>query len=169
MSMNQGALAPIHDAVWKNDLQYLKMLIAHGTDVSMRTSQGATPLLLAAEKGSVSLAQELLFNKADPYAVDRWGQTALHIAAFHGNVQLVQALLLHMDDISATTKRGNRAVDMCQDVHTHRLLVAHLNHQATCQRWRLEDSIVAMSQDLKPKQEELVRVSKQAEVISCSL
>ena len=46
--------------------------VASQCNTSVLLAQGATPLLLAAVKGHVSLANKLLSNKADAYAVDPW-------------------------------------------------------------------------------------------------
>lgn len=65
--------------------------------------QGATPLLLAAEKGSVSLAQELLFNKADPYAVDRWVRC--------------KPCMLHISSMLAPMTQLLPCTHVCQSLH----------------------------------------------------
>ena len=53
-------------------LCYSLAAVASQCNTSRLLAQGATPLLLAAVKGDIDLAYELLSNKADAYAVDPW-------------------------------------------------------------------------------------------------
>ena len=83
----------IHRALTDGSIARAEALLNRGADIEARNSQGATPLITAAERGNIPLLTLLLKHGARIDAADRDGNTALHEASFHGHVQCVEALL----------------------------------------------------------------------------
>ena len=107
----------------------VRLLLAHGADVTLTNSRGITPLMAAAGMGSVdadtrgfylsedveqrSIETLTLLLKAggDLNARDPRGLTALHEAARWGWNDVVQFLVDNGADLSATDNRGNTPVE----------------------------------------------------------
>jgi ankyrin repeat protein len=86
----------------KDDVRVLEILLAHGLDVNLRTSNNETALILAAEMGKVDHAKVLLEKGIDPKAVSR-GLTAAIIAAHHGQLAVLKLLLERYPDTASHT------------------------------------------------------------------
>ena len=66
-----GDLSPLHAASRRNNWQVVKALLDNGADPNLASGDGATPLMLAADKSALNAMHELLtdesaINKADP-------------------------------------------------------------------------------------------------------
>jgi ankyrin repeat protein len=74
--------APIHAAVSDHPHSpgRLELLVSHGVDLDVRTSEGNTALHLATMMELGSAVRTLLDSGADVNAVNRLGQSALHVA-----------------------------------------------------------------------------------------
>ena len=70
----------------------LVLLLERGSPVDVRSVEGATPLMNAAQARSVEKVAFLLDRGADPDATDQRGFTALHRAAEMGEREIVQLL-----------------------------------------------------------------------------
>jgi ankyrin repeat protein len=79
-------------AIGQRDLVSVENLIREGASVEARGTNGMTPLMEAAEQGSVPLLSLLLENGAKPNAKDEQGETALSWAARGGWVRAVDLL-----------------------------------------------------------------------------
>jgi len=81
-------------ALSREQPEIVKLLLAHGADVSAKTWQGRTPLHWAVHKGYSEGAQILLEQGADVHAADDAGETPLcMVAGGRGDVSLMQQLL----------------------------------------------------------------------------
>jgi ankyrin repeat protein len=80
------------EAVMNDDLEAVKLLLAHGADVNQRTDGQKTALQLAAGTGNFEVAQLLLAKGADP-AIPPTGTSPLHEAAINGQYEIVKLLL----------------------------------------------------------------------------
>jgi uncharacterized protein len=81
----------LHLAAWENAEKSLSVLLKHPqVQVDVLSALGETPLMIAALKGYLGVAQQLL--KAGAYP-NKTGWTPLHYAASAGNVEMMQLLL----------------------------------------------------------------------------
>jgi len=83
----------LYRAVQSGDLDQLKRHIYWGTDIGQTDPQGEQPLHVAAQRGRLIIARELLENGADPNAMNRAGETPLQVALVAGKTQLAGVLL----------------------------------------------------------------------------
>lgn len=75
-----------------------------GTDVDARSPHDETPLMMAALKGNLAAARELIDKDAD---VNKTGWTPLHYAATAGNVPMVALMLDQHAYIDAESPNGS--------------------------------------------------------------
>jgi hypothetical protein len=83
----------LYRAIHSGDLDQIKRHIYWGTDINQVDPQGEKPLHVAARRGRVIIARELLRNGADPNADNRAGETPLQVALTEGKTQLAGVLL----------------------------------------------------------------------------
>jgi ankyrin repeat protein len=87
-------------------------LLYHGWDVNEVDADGRTPLLLATQKGYLSVIQVLLNHpQINLRAQDQWGSTALHKAAKQGHLAVIK-LLLARPNTDINIKDGNGATPL---------------------------------------------------------
>jgi len=103
----------IHQVVEKGDVKRVAELLSFSPDlVRAVTSDGRTPLYIAAGKGDEKMAQLLLTNKADPNVRFKDGDTALHAAALRGHTPVVQLLLANRAQVDAKNVHGQTALHL---------------------------------------------------------
>lgn len=90
---------------------FVESLLKLGASVHVRTSEGDTPLMLAAVQGSCEVVRKLLDAGSDIDAFNGHGLTALMEAAFWGNPEVVMLLLERGADTCATDCQGRTALD----------------------------------------------------------
>ncbi len=100
----QSAGNLLHVAIQFDQLQMLDHLLAEYHDhthplLEDRNSEGKTPLLLAASKGSYSALLLLYQRGANLRSVDDEGNTALHLAARKGVMEIIQLLIILDPDL----------------------------------------------------------------------
>jgi hypothetical protein len=91
-------------AAWKGHVAVVELLLAKGAAVNAKSSNGVTPLQLAAACGFTHAAQLLIAKGADVHAKDTAGWTALDKAAAAGKNDVVELLRQH--GASAQEQRG---------------------------------------------------------------
>lgn len=108
----------LHSAVALGDLAIVDMLLKKEAEteklvgpgrprsVDIKDYAGATPLLLAIERGHTEIAKRIIHTRPNFYAVDQQGRSALHIAVLHGNLEIARALLLNSAPLSSKDKGG---------------------------------------------------------------
>lgn len=83
----------LYRAIHGGDLDQIKRHIYWGTDINQTAPEGEKPLHVAARRGRVIIARELLRSGADPNAENRAGQTPLRVALGEGKTQVAGVLL----------------------------------------------------------------------------
>ncbi len=81
------------DATLEASADYLNLLIDRGADVNKRYISDATPLICAAQYGSLTATKVLLDRGADIRARNRYGDSALDTARDYGNEDIEELLL----------------------------------------------------------------------------
>ncbi|WP_263356030.1 ankyrin repeat domain-containing protein [Acidicapsa ligni] len=95
----------LHWAVYSDDVQLTKLLLAAGAKTDVRTRiEGLTPLHLAAQDGDVRLVELLLHAGARVDETNEVGTTPLMLASASGNVESVRTLLSAGAQINAKEK-----------------------------------------------------------------
>ena len=128
---NLVGATPFLIAAQANDAAIMRELVAHGADPNVPTSQGTTPLMVAAGIGhlpgmsrsteanaleAVKLCVEL---GADVNAVNKTGDTALHGAAYrHFADSIVQFLVDRGAKLNAKNKRGWTPLVIAEGIRT---------------------------------------------------
>ncbi len=115
-------------AIWAGDPTALQECVRAGADVNAATSDGWTPLMVAAIKGGAEIVTELLALGADVQTRNEQGWTALRFAASMDEAQVLRLLLAHGADPNAQDASGWTA--LMQVVHEQSLesmdvLLAH--------------------------------------------
>lgn len=82
----------LYRAIQGGDLDQIKRHVYWGTDINQADPQGEKPLHVAARRGRLIIARELLKSGADPNAVNRAGETPLQVALTEGKTQLAAVL-----------------------------------------------------------------------------
>lgn len=108
---------PIHDAARiGNGKEVAALLKVQPLARDTRTSQGSTPLHLAATNPDISSLKALIAAGADPNARDGEGATPLHMAAYTQNAKHAQLLLEAGADPQAKTNAGRDPTSMARKV-----------------------------------------------------
>ena len=84
----------------------VRSLLAAGTGLNKKNSDGATALMVAASKGHVEIVKALLVAKADVNAKESDGYTALMMASQRGHTGIAKLLLAAKTDVNATEING---------------------------------------------------------------
>ncbi len=105
---------PFLRAAQSGDLALLRLLLEHGADPALATTNGTTPLMVASgigwvegvtyewsEEDNLATVRLLLELGADVNAADGDGRTALHGAAHKGRNDVVRLLVDHGADLAA--------------------------------------------------------------------
>ena len=90
----------------------MQELLSAGADITRRTYQGRTPLMLAARSDHVDIVEELLHLEGTINDTDSKGSTALHIAAEEGCVHTFNLLSSASYDVNAQNKSGDTALGL---------------------------------------------------------
>lgn len=80
----------LHYAVFAGHRDVVSTLIARGADINARSTNGSSPLMMAAREGHADLAQLLVNLGADTSIRNDWGDDALVWAMRYGNPQIAR-------------------------------------------------------------------------------
>jgi len=92
---------PLHAAADSGAKEIVDVLLANGSYINAKRSDGNTPLHLAASVGSFEVVECLIRNGADVRARNDWQGTPLHLAARHENTDIATVLLQNGADVHA--------------------------------------------------------------------
>lgn len=103
---------PLSMAVWNDDQETAKNLIARGADVNgkEKNHENITPLFLAVNNGNYKIAEMLLNFGADVNALDESGKTPLMRIDDDANAEFVRLFIKHGAKINAVDNAGNTAL-----------------------------------------------------------
>ena len=83
---------PLHAAVYKNDTETVKTLLALKADPNLALAISATPLHIAAQEGYTEIVKLLLDNGANVNQVNNQGTTSLLMASKNGHTKTVKGI-----------------------------------------------------------------------------
>ena len=104
---NKYGNSPLHDAISKDNVHLVKLLVDAGCNVDAKNQYGIAPLDEAVSSEDIQLIKLLLDAGCDKEAKTQSGRTPLHAAVSEGNMQLVKLLLDAGCDKEAKTKVGH--------------------------------------------------------------
>lgn len=113
----------MHFAAKAEKTEIVKILLVYKQLIDSRTKKGFTPLMIAAEHGSLKTFEILLEAGADPLAMTERGWSAMHLAVWNGKIEIFQLLLAHKQLIDLKTKNGSTPI----------LLAAEKGHLEICE------------------------------------
>jgi ankyrin repeat protein len=94
-------------AILDADIKKVEELIKNGIDVNEKSSDGYSPLCIAAFWGYADIAKMLLEAKADVNATNKGtGWTPIHCAAFQGHGNVIRHLIEHQLDLTIKDSSG---------------------------------------------------------------
>ena len=105
----------IFEAIARNDSDGILRFIAAGANVNSKNYDGWTPLLWAAEKGSLDAAAVLLDYGSDVNGRSFRGATPLHWASKKGNTGLISLLISKGADVHAADDGGSTALSLAME------------------------------------------------------
>ena len=92
-AINRDLDSALHIAIRDNAIDTALLLLQEGAPIHATNAKRVTPLILAAQKGSIVLVRELLRLGASPHDVSRVGSSAMLQAAHFGHLSVVQLLV----------------------------------------------------------------------------
>ena len=114
-----------------------RLLLEHGAVVNVQDNNGATPLHVSAEVGTVEVARVLLEYGANIGAEDKKGRTPLHETAGdqtygvdYGRVEVARVLLEHGANVAAKDDKGKTPMHYAADFGRVEVLRVLLEHGA---------------------------------------
>jgi len=122
---------PFWRAAQSDDLAAMRLLVEHGANPWLGTTQGDTPLMVAVGMGWalnfsrnapdswMAAAKYCLDLDADVNAADEKGYTALHGAAFRGDNEMINFLVKSGAKVNVKTKKGDTVADMANGPFHH--------------------------------------------------
>jgi uncharacterized protein len=90
----------LQNAVLRNDIAGVQLLLDKDVDVNSRNQNGVTALQIASGKGNVDMVRLFLKAGANPLAIAVDRKTALHVAASSGYPKMVDMLLKANADVA---------------------------------------------------------------------
>lgn len=82
----------LHYAVFAGHEDVVDFLVGRGADINALSTNGSTPLMMAAREGREAIAGKLLRAGADRDILNEQGENALHWAMRHNNLSIARAI-----------------------------------------------------------------------------
>lgn len=139
------------------------LLLEKNADVNRATSDGSTPLMIAASKGHKNAVQFLLDQRAEVNRITKNGCSALMLAALAGHEEIAALLLERGADPCGKTVDGSTALMIAVSKGNKQIVYSLLQHTPANQRSHVvnetrKDGWTALMIASTKGEEELVRV-----------
>eukprot|EP00744_Colponema_vietnamica_P008483 GILI01012098.1.p1 GENE.GILI01012098.1~~GILI01012098.1.p1 ORF type:complete len:466 (+),score=69.33 GILI01012098.1:35-1399(+) len=131
VACDQAGRFPLQYAIQFSTLDMVELLVTVGkADINKPTTDGLTPLLLAAKLGQNSVLNFLISSlSGEAIAKDKEGNGPLHIAAIHGQADSVDYMLQHSEiDSTAVNSVGHNALHLASIVGQVRVVKTLVQH-----------------------------------------
>ncbi|XP_047245850.1 ankyrin repeat domain-containing protein 27 isoform X3 [Girardinichthys multiradiatus] len=109
-SCDKDGFTPLHVAALHGHSSLAALLIRHGANVNVRTSQNATPLHLASQNSHLQVVMLLLECNAKLNKKDHYGNTPLILVCLRGNLEMASTLLQSKALVNVVNLQGNTAL-----------------------------------------------------------
>ncbi|XP_076652031.1 BRCA1-associated RING domain protein 1 isoform X2 [Halictus rubicundus] len=104
----------LHSACLKNDVEYVKLLLAAGAETNTKDNAGWTPLQEVVDAGYTGICRMLLEFGAQPNTPGIKNRTALHEAVINKRLDEVKLLLQYHAKSDVYDEHGKRPIDYCE-------------------------------------------------------
>ena len=101
------------EAAAASDIEAITNLLAAGTDINCRDSNGWTPLYRAAFERKLEAVRLLVQRGADVTIADGHLWTPLHAAVLQGDLEVARLLLDAKAEVRAKTELGSDTIELC--------------------------------------------------------
>ncbi|XP_011172017.2 transient receptor potential channel pyrexia-like [Solenopsis invicta] len=107
----------LHHAVMQDSEEATQILLSEYADPKICNNSGNTPFHIAAERGNITIFQDL--SKKIPDKIidicNKKGETALHKAVYHGHREIAQNLIIRGANLAAVTETGDTVINAIFD------------------------------------------------------
>ncbi|XP_068126488.1 receptor-interacting serine/threonine-protein kinase 4 [Hyperolius riggenbachi] len=135
----------LHYAAWQGHLNIVKLLAKqYKADLNAQTSDGRSPLHLAAQRGQYRVARMLVELGCNVNIPNAHLKTPLHIAAETGHTSTARLLIHHGANVNAVTREGLTALDLASH-NRHFSTVKLLDDKSTI---RYEEESIAFVENI---------------------
>ncbi|XP_022800162.1 ankyrin repeat domain-containing protein 50-like [Stylophora pistillata] len=117
----------LHCAAQGGDTDVIDLIFTHFPDIESKTTEGYSPLMVAAFNGKLHAVKWFLEKGANVTSVDNRRWNMLHFAAYGGDTDVIDLMHTHLPDIESKTGHGSTP-----------LMVAALNSKLEAVKWFLE-------------------------------
>jgi uncharacterized protein len=167
--VDTAGATPFWRAAQSDDLAAMRLLVEHGANPWLATTQGDTPLMVAVGLGWalnfsrnapdswMAAAKYCLDLDADVNAMDEKGYTALDGAAFRGDNDMIQFLVKSGAKVDVKTKKGDTVADFANGPFHHS--IPHLETVALLEKLGSKNSNNCRSDQCVPQVEEGKKVA----------
>ena len=102
---------PLHTAVWSQNLEIIKEMLANKAKVNSQNNDGNTPLHIASLLGNLQIIKCLIEKGADIYAKNKSNETSLAIAKKQlqksPNLGQYQKIISYLESMEKKTKKDS--------------------------------------------------------------
>ena len=97
----------LHLAAQGGDTDIISLIHTHLPNIESKTSEGNTPLMVAAGTGKLHAVKWFLEKGATETCEDKRGRNTLHHAALGGDTDIISLIHTHLPNIESKTSEGN--------------------------------------------------------------